>query len=80
MLYFHTSHLKKDKDDGTILRDFCRLNYEVMGVEFGWGVDLEQGVGGGSWVGGLSGTQGSTLWPQTHNKPAHRIHSLQFVL
>ena len=51
-----------------------------MGVEFGWGVDLEQGVGGGSWVGGLSGTQGSTLWPQTHNKPAHRIHSLQFVL
>ena len=80
MLYFHTSHLKKDKDAETILRDSRKMNDEVMGVEFGWGVDLEHGVGGGSWVGGLSGTQGSTLWPQTHNKPAHRIHSLQFVL
>ena len=79
MIYFHTSQLKKDKDAGTILWDSYKLN-EVLGVEFGWGVDLEQGVGGGSWVGGLSGTQGSTLWPQTHNKPAHRIHSLQFVL
>ena len=69
MLYFHTSQLKKDKDAGTILWDSYKLN-EVMGVEFGWGVDLEQGweVGGG-WE-GSRGPRGQPFGPtHTINPP-----------
>ena len=69
MIYFHTSQLKKDKDAGTILWDSYKLN-EVMGVEFGRGVDLEQGweVGGG-WE-GSRGPRGQPFGPKhTINPP-----------
>ena len=54
--------------------------------------EVKEGGGGGSarvggvkfgaeWeVGGLQGTPGSTLWPQTHNKLAPTSSTLHFVL
>ena len=51
-----------------------------MGVEFGWGVDLEQGVGGGSWWEGSRGPRGQPFGPKhTINPPtAFTLYNLYF--